>query len=109
DYSPLKSFTTLAQKVSVVDAPTDASLVTYPNPAGLEFPVDFSIGYSTDANYTLEVKNLIGQNVLVQQGALNNGGFTQNVSLDNQITNGAYFVIVTVDGKQFRQQLIINR
>ncbi len=80
------------------------SLTAYPNPFNDQ--INFNFNLNEDANVQLQIKNSFGQ--LVDQhtaGFLNKGKQTINVET-NQLPQGIYFAILTINGANFVQKII---
>ncbi|HYV92637.1 MAG TPA: ice-binding family protein [Chitinophagales bacterium] len=107
--SPFTSFTTAPFKEFALDQQSAGSMLVYPNPADANFTVRFNIGYSSEQSYTLAVQDLVGHSLMIIEGTLSDGTFSQDVSLPNGISNGIYFVTVITDGKQFRERIVVNK
>lgn len=106
-YSPMQSFTTPALKLVNTDLYQSATMLVYPNPANANFSISFNAGISSDETYTLAVQDLLGNTLQVVKGTLANGILSENISLPNNISSGNYFVVITMNNKQFRERLVV--
>ncbi len=108
-YSPLSSFTTASLKQLALDQQPASTLVVFPNPANVNFTVNFNIGYPSEQPYTIAILDLAGHVMMTEEGTLADGLLSQDVSLTRGISDGMYFVTITADGKQFRERLIVTK
>lgn len=106
-YSPMQSFTTPALKLVNTHQYQSATMLVYPNPANANFSISFNAGISSDEIYTLAVQDLLGNTLQVVKGTLVNGILSENISLTNNISSGTYFVVITMNNKQFRERLVV--
>jgi hypothetical protein len=83
-----------------------ARVVVYPNP--VKDYAKVSLTLKQNANVTVEVTNLVGQQVMT----LNKGNMTagaQHFNLDaTKLGSGVYFVTVYVNGEKFTQKLVVE-
>ena len=107
-YTEYESFTTKTLREYTLEEKGFGTMYLFPNPATRDFSISFNAGFSTEESYIMEVQDLVGHTMLMEQGTLSNGIAEKGFSLDSKISDGIYFVILTVGGKQYRQQLVVN-
>src|ERR1043165_4311799 len=90
NYSPFQYFTTLSQKQINLGQQSTSTLEVFPNPADVNFTVNFNLGYSSQQSYTLAVQDIVGHVMMVHEGTLTNGLLSQDISLSDDISNGVY-------------------
>ncbi len=79
----------------------------YPNPAQRE--VVFMADFTQSADLHLELYDLSGRRITtIFQGKVGQGGFTQKWQRDTQVSDGLYFVIWRIEGKQLVQKIQLN-
>lgn len=97
---PLWTGTAVAEKKDV------ATFSVYPNPVKDMAKVNLTL--NQNANVTIDVTNLVGQQVI----SFNKGQMTAGTSQFNfdasQLTAGVYFVTVNADGQKFTQKIIVR-
>ena len=83
-----------------------ASVTVYPNP--VKDIAKVSLNLKQNANVTVEVTNLVGQQVMsLNKGSMNAG--TQLFSVDaSQLSAGVYFISVVVNGQKFTQKMVVK-
>jgi hypothetical protein len=83
-----------------------ASVTVYPNP--VKDIAKVSVNLKQSANVSVEVMNLVGQQVMsLNKGNMNAG--SQQFSIDaSSLTAGVYFITVKVNGQKFTKKLIVE-
>jgi hypothetical protein len=83
-----------------------ASVTVYPNP--VKDIAKVSVNLKQSANVSVELTNLVGQQVMsLNKGNMNAG--TQQFSIDaSSLTAGVYFITVKVNGQKYTQKLIVE-
>jgi hypothetical protein len=83
-----------------------ASVTVYPNP--VKDIAKVSVNLKQSANVSVELTNLVGQQVMsLNKGNMNAG--TQQFSIDASSLNaGVYFITVKVNGQKYTQKLIVE-
>ena len=86
---------------------SSSSLVIFPNPAKVSFTINFNAGYSSQQPYTLAVQDMAGRILLMHEGTLADGSLIEDISLTDALSGGTYFVVITTNGKQYRERLLL--
>jgi hypothetical protein len=83
-----------------------ATVNVYPNP--IKDIAKVSLTLSQNANVTVSVTNLVGQQVMsLNKGSMSAGA--QQFSIDaRNLTSGVYFITVLVNGQKFTQKMIVE-
>ena len=84
--SPLATHIGISEEIN-----TESQLVVYPSPAKDNITLSFNI--EKPGSYTIEVKNVLGQNVFTEKVVGHMGEYSKTISLKGQV-NGMYMVIV---------------
>jgi hypothetical protein len=78
----------------------------YPNP--VKGTTNFNINLDKASAVTVEVSNIIGQNIMtLDEGMMNAGGHKMTINASD-LTSGIYFYTVKIDGKSYTQKMIVE-
>jgi hypothetical protein len=83
------------------------SVSLYPNPASYQFVIAIEADGNTIKRMSIEIVNMVGQIIYATQPEAFNGSLKKQIDVSG-ITNGAYTIWVTIDGKDFFNQLLIQ-
>ncbi|MEI7895465.1 MAG: T9SS type A sorting domain-containing protein [bacterium] len=83
-----------------------ASVTVFPNP--VKDVAKVAVTLKQNANVSVDITNLVGQQVMsLNKGAMNAG--TQQFSIDaSSLTSGVYFISVNVNGQKYTQKMIVQ-
>lgn len=80
----------------------------YPNPATTGFTVNMQSSNTGIDACVIEVRNLIGQLIILERVPVSDGHMYREVSFKDPIPNGMYMTSVIAGGSHFNKQLIIQ-
>jgi len=81
----------------------------YPNPATDEINVELSIGNCPDKNFTLEIRNLLGDMIYKRSCVQEDELWSGELKLNDDYSNGIYFVIIKTADAVFRKQFVVHK
>ena len=84
----------------------NAAIAVYPNPANDVLAINLT-GMESDATANVSITDITGKVVYTTAIATGNGSVVANVSLDNNIVSGLYFVTAEVNGISMNQQFVV--
>lgn len=86
----------------------NAGFNIYPNPAANNFFIELNTS-TEETIATIEIFNLVGEEIYTQNAAVINGALQENIVLQNKIPSGLYLVKVTIGNQEFTKQLVIQQ
>lgn len=93
-------------KESALIAMENTSLKIYPNPASNEINVEFDLVENFSGSATIEIINLLGQNVFSTTAMVNNGKLS--IKINPVLVDGNYFIRITTIDKTISGKLVIQ-
>ncbi len=104
-YSPSEFFTTGACRLSNDNQNTTFNI--YPNPATDDFTVNLTLNNSAGGQVFMNIYNLVGEVVYIQEFALIDGILSEHIELD--LPGGVYIVNLRTGDDEYMQELIIQK
>jgi len=80
-----------------------------PNPASDHFNIFLSTSPTQNGPATIILTDVTGRKMIQQESAINNGKMSEEIALNEQLTNGLYLVSVIANGASFTQPLLLQR
>ena len=84
----------------------NAAIAVYPNPANDVLAINLT-GMESNATANVSITDITGKVVYTTAIATGNGSVVANVSLDNNVVSGLYFVTAEVNGISMNQQFVV--
>ncbi|HRF77989.1 MAG TPA: MopE-related protein [Chitinophagales bacterium] len=84
----------------------NAAIAVYPNPANDVLAINLT-GLESNATANISITDITGKVVYTTAIATGNGSVVANVSLDNNVVSGLYFVTAEVNGTSMKQQFVV--
>ncbi|MCY7411093.1 MAG: T9SS type A sorting domain-containing protein [Chitinophagales bacterium] len=93
-------------KESIAIATENTSLNIYPNPAAHEFKIEFDLAENFSGPATIQIINMLGQNIFSIASIVNNGKLSININ--HILVDGNYLVRITTADKTVAAKLLIQ-
>ena len=80
--------------------------MVYPNPSTGRFKIDLHLSDNISTSAKIELSNLVGQRVHVEQATITNGLLQKTISMSSMLAHGTYVVKVIVSDKIYQAKLV---
>jgi hypothetical protein len=87
--------------------PARIQWIVYPNPASNQIHIELKL-MQEQGNYTIEIRNLLGELILDKTQSYSNYNVSSDLSLDPSLSNGVYFIILRDETSVYRYQFLIE-
>lgn len=99
---------TACREEEIISTVFDISIELYPNPAENEFTLEL-VTNATDKFSSIQLFNIVGEEVYRQVAAVTNGKIQESILLDDAIPSGLYIVKIKLEEMEFTEQLVIQK
>jgi len=99
---------TACKEGETVEPIAEETFDMFPNPTESEFVIELSI-ITNATSADVQLFNIMGEVVYNNNVSVNNGNISESITLNDAVPAGMYIVKVTVDGKEFTKQLILQK
>jgi hypothetical protein len=86
-----------------------SAIKLYPNPTSGQFVIELHLAKNINTNAKIELVNMMGQSVSVENASINNGTLYKNMSISSSLASGIYIARIIVSNKTYTAKLIYQK